>query len=141
MNVKIVRVAKAGLLNGKMIVVKMRNNPHPSIVAASSRSRGMFRKYCRSMNVPYAENIAGTANAKYESNPTNRPTSYVRPNRYTTRDASQLTDGATAVSHSAILRIKMKFGIIVTAPGIIIVARYPINSLSRPGNLNLANEI
>src|ERR1039457_2452471 len=100
MKVKIVSVANAGLLSGKMIVVKIRNSPHPSIVAASSKSRGMLRKYCRNMNVPYAENIAGTANAKYESSPTNRPTSYVRPNKYTTRDASQLTDGATAVSHS-----------------------------------------
>src|SRR3954469_18933159 len=39
---------------GTMIERRIRNGPAPSIIAASSRSRGIVRKYCRSRKTLYA---------------------------------------------------------------------------------------
>src|SRR4029079_6264461 len=39
---------------GTMIERRTRNGPAPSIIAASSSSRGIDRKYCRSRNTLYA---------------------------------------------------------------------------------------
>ena len=49
---KVERVANAGLERGIIICINILNLPHPSIVAASSRSFGIVRKNCLNINVP-----------------------------------------------------------------------------------------
>ena len=59
MKVRIAKVDRAGLDSGRIILKKMYIKPAPSMWAASSRSRGIERKYCLKRNVPYAVNAAG----------------------------------------------------------------------------------
>src|SRR3954451_19154202 len=48
-------VVSTGRDNGRKIVAKMRTQPHPSMIAASSRSRGIAAKNCRNRNTRKGE--------------------------------------------------------------------------------------
>ena len=54
MNAKIEQVIRAGRISGRMIDQKMRKCPAPSMRAASSMSRGIWRMNCTSRNTKNA---------------------------------------------------------------------------------------
>ena len=62
-NVKIASVATAGIASGNAILHKVCKILHPSILADSSRSFGIPKKYCRIRNIPNPPKSPGTISA------------------------------------------------------------------------------
>ena len=98
----------AGIDSGTMTDRKTRNGPAPSIRAASSRSRGIVMKYCRS-----------------------RKTLYAFANRWGTISGSHVPFQPSLVKMTYV-------GISVTWNGRMIVARRMTNRMFRPGKRNRA---
>ena len=64
-NVKIERVAIAGIARGNAILKKVEKILQPSIFADSSKSFGSPKKYCRIINIPKPPNSPGKISAWY----------------------------------------------------------------------------
>ena len=92
---------------GRTMRVKIPNSPVPSTRAASRRSSGSERQYCRIQKTPKALAIPGTIRGR------NVSTQWMRA-------------------------MMMKFGIIPTPRGIIIVRQAPMKRRSRPTKRSLA---